>query len=284
MVSAAACLWGTWSLFFRPAESHGNVSAALETFVVFGTTFLVSTPFALRERPKDKRPISAWLLVGFIGVTDALNAMFFFWAMQKTTLAVAVLTHYTAPVLVALFAPMVLGERVTKATLGVVGIALTGLVVLLEPWRDSTPHLMRGAGFGLASAVFFATSLLGIKRVGRHFSAFEVLAWHMPTALLTLALFLPAGAFAIPTPALGWLGLACVFPGALASVLFYKGIVHLEANRASVLMLLEPLTAVLVGIVVWKEVPRPLSALGALLVLFAAYRVVSTEKANARAA
>lgn len=283
MVSAAACLWGTWSLFFRPAERHGNVSAALETFLVFGTTFVVSSPFALRERPRASRPVGAWLLVALIGVTDALNAMFFFWAMQKTTLAVAVLTHYTAPVLVAILAPVVLGERVTKSALGVVALAFTGLVVLLEPWRDSTPDLTRGAAFGLASAVFFAASLLGIKRVGRHFRAFEILAWHMPTALVTLWLFLPAGAFAIPQASLGWLAAACVGPGALASVLFYKGVVHLEANRASVLMLMEPLTAVLVGVVVWNEVPRPLSALGAILVLVAAYLVVSTDEVDARA-
>lgn len=283
MVSAAACLWGTWSLFFRPAERHGNVSAALETFLVFGTTFLVSSPFALRERPKTSRPLGAWLLVALIGVTDALNAMFFFWAMQKTTVAVAVLTHYTAPVLVAILAPFVLGERVTKSAFGVVALGFAGLVVLLEPWRHSTPDVMRGAVYGLASAVFFATSLLGIKRVGRHFGAFEVLAWHMPTALVMLWLFLPAGAFAIPAASVPWLAAACIGPGAVAGVLFYKGVVHLEANRASILMLMEPLTAVLVGIVVWKEVPRPLAALGAILVLVAAYLVVSRDAADARA-
>jgi drug/metabolite transporter (DMT)-like permease len=285
MVSVAASLWGTWSLFFRPAESHGPISAALETFVVFSASFVVATPFALRERPGTRRPLSAWLLVALIGVTDALNALFFFWAMQKTTLAVAVLTHYTAPVLVAIFAPFVLGERLTKRTVVVVAIAFTGLAVLLEPWREFAPGAMHGAGLGLASAIFFASSLLGIKRAGRHFGGFELLAWHMPTALLTLWLFVPRGAFSsIPEPALGWLALACIGPGAIAAVLFYKGVVHLEANRASILMLLEPLTAVLVGIVVWKEVPRPLAALGALLVLISAYMVVKRDPSDARAA
>ena len=43
---------------------------------------------------------------------------------------------------------------------------------------------------------------------------------------------------------------------------FYRGVARLEASKASILMLLEPLTAVLVGILVWHEVPRPLSLVG----------------------
>src|SRR5687767_13026457 len=101
MVGGAASLWGTWSLFFRPAEAYGGVTPALEVFVVFGVVFLISAPFALREHPGRARPPSAWVLLGVSGVLDALNALFFFWAMQTTTLAVAVLTHYLAPILVA---------------------------------------------------------------------------------------------------------------------------------------------------------------------------------------
>lgn len=284
MVGSAACLWGTWSLFFRPAEAYGGVTPALETFVVFGVVFLISIPFALVERPGLPRPRGAWALLGLSGVLDALNALFFFWAMQTTTLAVAVLTHYLAPILVASLAPWLAGERVTRRTFGAIAIALSGLCVLLEPWRGGTEGVGRGAAFGVLSAVFFASSLLTLKRVGRHFGPAEVLAWHMPTALITLAFFLPSHPFAISSSALAWLVIGGLGPGALAGVLFFRGLARLEASRASVLMLLEPLTAVLVGVVVWKELFGPLSAIGAGLVLFAAYRVLSSERTHAGAA
>jgi drug/metabolite transporter (DMT)-like permease len=283
MVGGAACLWGTWSLFFRPAERHGGVTPALETFVVFGIVFVISTPFALREHPGTRRPLAAWALLGLSGVLDALNALFFFWAMQTTTLAVAVLTHYLAPILVAFLAPWLAKERVTRRTFTAVAIAVTGLFVLLEPWRDGSGGIGRGAALGLTSALFFAASLLTLKRVGRHFGPAEVLAWHMPTALVTLAFFLPSHPLAIAKEAYGWLFVGALGPGALAGILFFRGLARVEASRASVLMLLEPLTAVLVGVLVWKEVPRPLSALGAVLVLFGAYQVLSTERTDARA-
>lgn len=102
MIAAAAAAWGTWSLFFRPAEARGGVDAPLEVFVVFGVILITTAPLAIREHPGVQRPLGAWALLGLQGVFDAANALLFFWAMQRTTLAVAVLTHYLAPVLVAL--------------------------------------------------------------------------------------------------------------------------------------------------------------------------------------
>lgn len=276
MIALAASAWGTWSLFFRPAEAMGGVSPALEAFVIYATILGATAPLALRDRPRRRRPLRAWLLLGIQGVFDALNGLLFFWAMQKTTLAVAVLTHYLAPVLVSLGAPFMVGERVTLRTWGSLGLALTGLVVLCEPWRGHERAAWTGAALGAGSAVFFAASLLAAKRLGRHFAPTEILAWHLPTALLTIACFLPASVLSAPPPGLGLLVLAGLGPGALAGVLFIRGLAHTDASRASVLMLLEPVVAVVVGILAFREWPGGAAFGGAALVLIAAHRVLSS--------
>jgi drug/metabolite transporter (DMT)-like permease len=56
-------------------------------------------------------------------------------------------------------------------------------------------------------------------------------------------------------------------------VLFVGGLVRVNATRASILMLLEPVSAMLVGALVWHELPSALGVLGAILVLLAAWSV-----------
>jgi drug/metabolite transporter (DMT)-like permease len=276
-IAAAACLWGTWSLFFRPAERLAPLGAPFEAFVVFSVILLATGPLAFRDRVRRRRPLAGWLGLALVGVFDALNAVFFFWAMQRTTLAVAVLTHYLAPVLVALAAPLVVAERVNRGIWAVLALALAGLVLLVQPWRAPDLGSLAGAGLGAASAVFFTGSLLGAKRLGASFAPTEILAWHMPTALCTLALFLPHGVWHTPANALFWVVAAGLGPGAAAGVLFIRGLAWVEASRASILMLLEPVVAVLIGIVVWHEAFGPLAFAGAAMVLTAAYLVVSSK-------
>lgn len=280
-IALAASTWGTWSLFFRPVEARYGVSPALETFVVFSTILLVGAPLALRDRPRQRRALSLWGLLALQGVFDALNALLFFAAMQKTTLAVAVLTHYLAPVLVALAAPFVVSERIQSRTWAVLALALAGLAVLLEPWRGVGGGALLGAMLGAGSAVFFTGSLLLAKRLGSAFAPTEIMAWHMPTALCTLVFFLPAGVTSTPLAALVPLFLAGLGPGALAAVVFIRALPFVDASKASILMLLEPVVAVCVGVAAFHELPRPAGLAGGAMVLSAAYLVLARTRRTA---
>ena len=277
-IALAACAWGTWSLFFRPIEARYGTSPALETFVIFSMILVVGAPLALRDRPRKRRALSLWCLLGAQGVFDALNALLFFAAMQKTTLAVAVLTHYLAPVLVALAAPFVVSERIQPRTWAVLGLALSGLGVLLEPWRGVGGGVWWGALLGAGSTVFFTGSLLLAKRLGSAFAPTEIMAWHMPTALLTLLFFLPTAVLSTPLPAFAPLILAGLGPGALAGIVFIRALPFVDASKASILMLLEPVVAVCVGIAAFHEVPRPAGLAGGAMVLSAAYLVLARAR------
>jgi drug/metabolite transporter (DMT)-like permease len=276
-VAAAAALWGTFSLFFRPAERMHPVAPAAEAFVVFGVVLVAVGPFAWRERVRASRPLGAWLAVAYIGVADALNALLFFWSMQTTTLAIAVLSHYLAPVLVAAAAPFVLRERLRRPTIIALACALGGLTLLLEPWRALGPSALAGAALGAASAVFYASNLLVFKRIQAYFSPLEVLAWHMVVALLVLFPFVPPASWAMPNEVLLRLVAAGALPGAIAGVLFVRGLARVHASRASVLTLLEPVVAVLVGALFWGEVPSVIGFGGAVLVLLGAWIVLRTD-------
>ncbi len=270
-VAAAASLWGTWSLFFRPAERIAAVSPAVQSIIVMLTGFLVMAPLAWRDRRGAPRAPRVWLLMAAVGVVDAFNVLFFFMAMQHTSLAVAVLTHYLALPLVAVTAPLVLRERTTPTAWVSFVIALLGLTLLVEPWRASSHGALLGAALGSASALFFAGNVLLSKHASTLLLPREVYAWRMPSAILVQLFFVPSGGFALPATVYLLLGSAALVGGVTAGGLYYWGLGRVDASRATVLSLLEPTVAVLIGIVVWREIPGPAAAIGALLIVGALY-------------
>lgn len=278
MVASAAASWGTWSLFLRNAErSEGaRLAPAFEALVLFAVTALVLVPGTRKERgARSARPRVAWFLLAAFGVGDALNCLCFFGAMQRTSVAVAVLSHYLAPVFVTLAAPRVLGERAQRTTGGALALAGCGLVLLMEPWKSSLHGVVPGAGLGAASAAFYAANLLATKRLTRWFTSRELLGYHAVPAALVLVPFVPRESWAIAPRAASLLFAGSLLPGVVAGLLFVRGLSSVPASRASVLTLLEPLVAVSIGALVWNEWPGPLAAIGGGLIVAAAYVVLS---------
>ena len=277
-VAAAAAGWGSWGLLLRLAERAQPVAPQLTTLLVMSTMFVVVLPLAWRatRRRATRRPAREWALLAVFGVTDAGNAVLFFAALQTTSVSVAVLTHYAAPLFIAVSAPLVLAERRHPQTLPAVLLGFAGLLLLLAPWQVQTADatVLRGAALGLGSAVFYALNVLLNKRLSASFAAPEILSYHMPPALLLVALLVPAGAWVLPATALPWLLLGAVGPGALGGVLFMRSLARIPAAHAATLTLLEPVTALLLAALVWGEKLSALGLLGAVAILAAGAWVV----------
>lgn len=276
-VALAAASWGTWGGILRLAGASQPIAPALSSFVVMSTIGVVLAPLAVRatRRRAEPRSVRDWALIGAFGVSDALNCVLFFGALATTSVAVAVLTHYLAPLLVALGAPLALGERRRPGTIVAALLGLGGLTLLLAPWQvQSDGKLMAGAWLGLGSALFYATSLLLNKRLARRFEASELLAYHMPSALVLVALLVPQGGWALSTSGLGWLLFGALGPGALAGVIFMRSLAKVPAEHASVLTFVEPLSALAIAALAWGESLQMSQLGGGAAILLAGYLVV----------
>lgn len=276
LVAIAACSWGAWPLVLR----HAPMAPALQSAVVMAVLSLVSLPVMLRDRVPRRASFRAWAAVGWLGVSDAANVALFFAAYQRTSVAIAVLTHYLTPVLVALAGPLVLGERSSRRTSFAVAVALAGLAMLLEPWRASVSRGdLLGAALGAGSAVFYASNVLVNKKLTPAFSASELMFFHGLVATPLLFALVPASAYATVTmPALKVLLAGAVGPGALAGLLFVWGLRRIRASHASVLTLLEPLVAMVLAWAVLGERLGPWSVAGAALILAGAVTVVTEAR------
>ena len=259
-VAGAAASWGAWSLFMRPAELP-PATASLIVFVVMGLFLL---PSSLRAAPVvwDRR---TRVLLAAYALLDAANLLAFFAAMQTTTVAIAVLTHYLAPVLVAVSAPWI-DRRRTPGAVPAALIAIGGLVLVLEPWHTADAALLGGA-LGAASAVAYAGNIFVSRRVGAAIGPARAMSYHsLGSALIMIPFALAAGG-ELDGGGVAWLAIGAITIGALGGLAFVWGVTAIASATAAMLTYLEPLVAVAIGALIWHEPMGRYAAIGAALVL-----------------
>jgi drug/metabolite transporter (DMT)-like permease len=277
LVACAATQWGMWPLILRPAEAIAPMPAALESTVMMVVLTLVSGPFSVRDRVPARATRGQWLGVAWLGFGDAMNVLLFFAAYQTTNVAIAVLTHYLAPIFVALAAPVVLKERPSIRTYVAVALSFSGLVLLLAPWNaEARPTDLLGAALGAGSAVFYAANVLVTKRLTPSFSGSELMFFHGIVSSVILALCVPHEAWShLNARALTYVAVGSVGPGAFGGLFFVWGLRRVAASHASTLTLLEPLVAVLVAAIAFHEHLAPVALVGGALIVVGAGLVVS---------
>ncbi len=276
-VASAAFAWGIWALILRHAEAIAPMSSALESTIVLAVITALSGLLSLRDRVSSRAPLAARVWIVWLGVADALNVLLFF-AAYKITIGVAVLAHYMAPIFVAVAAPLVLRERLTLRTGLAVAGSFAGLAVMLGPGPTGAEGagVWESAGLGAASALFYASNVVGNKFVVRAFSTSEVMFWHGTIATPLLALCVPRAEWAsLDAHAVTFLALASIGPGALAGLAFVWGLRRMPAAHASTLTLLEPLVAVVAGSVVFGEALGARALAGGALILTGALAVMT---------
>ena len=267
MVTLAAASWGTWSLFLRPT----GLPPTLTTPIVFAIMGLAALPLALRS-PRvvwDRKTIG---LVVLNAAFDALNIMTFFAAIDVTTVAIAVLSHYLAPVLIALAAPRIDGASargVVPASL----VAVAGLVIVLEPWRAADDGALVGAALGMVSATCYAGNMFTVRRLAERIGASRAMSYHSLLAAVVVAPFAIASTGTVSLPDLALVSLGAATIGAASGIVFAIGLTRIGSARAAVLTFAEPLVAVAVGAIVWEEPLHPLAAVGGAMVLGAGIHV-----------
>lgn len=271
MVAAGATLWGCWSFFLRPAGLPAEQNAFLALLVMS-----LPAPFVLRRAAfRDRRATLA--LVG-VGLADAANTALFFAAVQRGPLAVAVLTHYLAPLLLALVAPWVLGERRSMRAMIGAPVTLAGLALLIGAPQGGLSGWT--AVLGAGSAVFYVAITLGSKAATRTYSPLAVTALHAPISLAVLLLLF--GGKAVPA-VLDASVLRVLAGGAMCGVLgtslFNAGLRRVPTAAAGALTYLEPLTASLLGWALFGEALGSWGLLGGALVLTAGAWVAAESRA-----
>lgn len=163
-----------------------NVSSILTSFVRSLLTLVLVVAVwgrggGLRRLLGDGRPALWWR--GLFGGTGLILS---FASIQAVGVADAGFVQSTSAIFVAILAPLVLGQRVPFAIWGLLGIAMVGVVLLLEPRVDDA-HVY-GRTLALASSLASAVAMTMVARAGMSNRASTVVFY---LALVTTLIHLP---------------------------------------------------------------------------------------------
>ena len=202
--------------------------------------------------------------------------------------AISALLLYTQPIWTVLLGRAFLSERVDRGRVMVVVLALLGAFLISNPtamFQRQSNFNLYGYIAALSGGVFLSIWII-LGKKGRA-DMFQrpvelVFAVRGSTLLVVSAVSLVALAsgehlfFSNPTlisrsfvPLVGF----AVVTGTLPDLLFYSGIAKIEALRAGVILLLEPISSAILSVVLLISVPSLIQVVGGALILLSNYFV-----------
>jgi drug/metabolite transporter (DMT)-like permease len=250
-------------------------------------SFLVLAILLLLVRGKRAYAISVGdgvrcMVLGVLGVAG--SNFFYYYAIKVTSVSIAIIVQYTAPVWVLLYMVSRRYERLTAARVVAVGAALAGIVLVIGIRDVQTGHL---AWMGVLASLLAAFSFSFYNVYGRRLLAahdrWQVIAYALlGTTLFWIVLNPPWKIAAAHYSRAQWIFLTVfAFTSMLVPFSFYyAGLRHLDPTRAIVTSCLEPVFTILIAATFLAERLGWLQVLGIVLVL-AATVVVQRPGANA---
>ena len=272
-ILSAIFLWSSLAIIIRVSGAPVHSLIFYSCLISSAITGLALTGSRYRsEMPKGK----AYLPFLILGPLSLMNTFSFFYAYRNTTIANAILTHYTAPLFVAFLAPLLVRERLTGRILLSVAVATLGLWVLLglSPGRfagmlTAGDRETLGTLAGLFSGFVYALLVIVSRIFAR--SAHPLVMTFFQNIVIVFLLLPFAGILKVPPPPLWTVAIMGIVHSTIAPVLYFRGLKEVTANRAALLGYLEPVCAIVLGALFLGEGLHYKSALGGALILFSGY-------------
>lgn len=270
-LTLSAAIFGTIGIFRRWLPLPSALLAMLRGFLGAGSMVLLLLLRRRRPAWADVKRNLAKLLIS--GALIGFNWILLFEAYRYTTVAVATLCYYMAPIFVLLVSPLMLKERLTLRKGICVLAALGGMVLVSGVIGGAGSVSAKGVLLGLGAAALYACVVLTNKTI-RSVPAIEKTAVQLFAAgavlipYVLLAEEVPAGLFTGGVIALT-LVVGLVHTG-LAYALYFSSMDALSAQTVALFSYIDPVVAVLLSALLLKEPMGIWGAIGTVLVLCAA--------------
>lgn len=273
--------FGTLAPFVRNISvSSGELALyrAVLAAILIGT-FLIVTKQKIPLRSLGKE---LYLLL-FSGIAMGFNWILLFEAYKYTTVAISTLSYYFAPVIVTAVCPFLFKEKMTRKqiicfVMSTIGLALVvGITDLGSGGNDVV-----GVAFGLGAAVLYATVILLNKFIkgvtGIHRTFLQFLA---AIAVLTPYVFCTSGMNLGSLNGTGWICLLVVglVHTGITYCMYFSSLKELPGQEAAILSYVDPLVAVIIGVLLLKEPLNWQQLVGGALILgFTLWNELDTGK------
>ena len=273
LLSMTSLFWAINTVIGR--LSAGHIPPMTLACVRWGGAFIVLLPFAAlplaRDWPTIRKHIGTLAVLALTGFS-AYNAITYY-ALQYTTAINGLLMQSGAPLFVALWSFLLLGERLTWRQAGGICVSLTGVLTIIS---QGSLAILLGFGFNYGDPWFLVALLI----YGYYMAAFRNRPPLHPVSFLAVGvglgtLFLLPGmvwefaqgkSFALDARNMATLGFLWVFPSTIGYLFLNRGVELIGANRAAPFIHLVPVFGSVIAVAFLGESFELYHAIGYALV------------------
>ena len=233
-----------------------------------------------RELHKGLRPRDPIKHV-YRGVLGTAAMALGFAALGFLPLPEATAIGYAAPLLVVIFAAMFLGEDVRIFRLGMVGLGLTGVLIVLSPQLGTSgaqdPLRTLGAILALGAACCAALAQIFVRKLVQEERISAIVFWFSVTSTVLGLATLPFG-WVLPDPQTAALLVMTGFLGGLGQILLTSAYRFADASLVAPFEYSSMVLALLIGWFIFGEAPTRVVVTGATLVILAGILIIWRER------
>lgn len=269
MLITSMAIFGTLGLFVRHIQvSSGELALyrAIMAAIMIGAYLLITgnkIPFK-----SIKKDIPFLLLSG---MAMGINWILLFEAYKYTTVSVATLSYYFAPVIVTLVCPILFKEKMSAKQVVCFVMSTLGIVMITGIGDVSASRTnIIGILFGLGAAMFYATVILinkFIKTVeGLHRTFLQFIA---AIIILIPYVVVTSGVNLDLLDKIGWSALVVVgiVHTGITYCLYFSSLNELPGQKVAILSYIDPLVAIIISVTLLGESMTVMQAIGGSLIL-----------------
>jgi RarD protein len=279
LMAAAMFIFGTLAPFVRniPVAS-GELAlyrAAMATLLVGGFLLITKQKISIAGIKKEL------LLLLLSGAAMGVNWILLFEAYKYTTVSVATLSYYFAPVIVMVVCPLLFREKLTGKQIICFVMSTAGLVLITGTAGGGSKDLL-GIAFGLGAAVFYATVMLLNKFIKGVTGLHRTLIQFISAIIVLLPYVTFTSGFSLGgLNGIGWCSLLVVgvVHTGITYCMYFSALKELPGQEVAILSYVDPLVAVLVSVIWLHEGMTVPQIIGGLLILgFTLWSELPTRK------
>ena len=204
------------------------------------------------------------------GAVMGFNWVFLFEAYKYTTVSMATVSYYCAPVIITALSPLVLGEKLTASRIAGIAAATAGMFMITGSLQGGSQPL-KGVLFGLLAALYYACVTILNKQLKGGFTGIQITIVQLFAAGIVVAPYAVInheGAWVMPQGA----GLVCliivgVVHTGIVLHLYFSSMQILPGQSVAMCSYIDPVSSLLIAAAVLSERMSIVQIIGAVLII-----------------
>lgn len=266
-------IFGTVGIFVKYIPLPSAVIATARGFI--GALFILLIIIMKRTKISFTDIKNNRVVLFLSGIFLGVNWILLFEAYRYTTVAVATICYYLAPVFVIIASPFVLKEKITAVKGISVVVSLAGMLFVSGIFEsDSENTGIKGVLFGVGAAVFYACYMLSTKKL-KSISSYDGTVVQLLSAATVLIPYIlltqDFASFKIDVKTVVLLVCVGILHTGIAYSLYFNSLKNLKAQTAAIFSYIDPAVSILASVLFLKEELTLYGVIGGVLILGSAF-------------